>query len=111
MQFILLLWGDEQAELALSPEDRRAIVDQHIAFSRGLRERGQMLGGDGLTPSADGVIVRGDQVTDGPFAETKEQLGGYYLVEVASREDAVEIARAVPASPGMAVEVRAIPEY
>ena len=111
MQFLLLLWGDEAAELALDPEEARAIVDRHIAFARGLRERGVMLGGDGLTPSREGVVVRGKHVSDGPFIETKEQIGGYYLIDVGSRDEAIAIAGDVPASPGMAVEVRRIPEY
>ena len=87
------------------------MVDRHIAFARGLRERGVMLGGDGLTPSRQGAVVEASTCPDGPFIETKEQIGGYYLIEVASREEAIEIAGAVPAGPGKAVEVRRIPEY
>jgi hypothetical protein len=109
MQFILLLWGDEAAELALSGEERGAIVDRHIAFARKLRERGAMVGGDPLGPSSEGALVRNGSVSDGPFAETKEQLGGYYVVEAASRDDAIAMAQQVPASPGMVVEVREIP--
>ena len=108
MQFILLLWGDEAAELAMPDVERRAIVERHIEFSRGLRARGQLVQGDPLGPSSEGAVVRGGVVSDGPFVETKEQLGGYYLVEVASRVEVVEIARRIPASPGMAVEVREI---
>ena len=111
MQFLLLLWGDEAAELALGPEEGRAMVDRHIAFARGLRERGLMLGGDGLTPSREGAVVRGKHVSDGPFIETKVQIGGYYLIDVGSREEAIQIAGAVPRGPGTAVEVRRIPEY
>jgi hypothetical protein len=111
MRFLLLLHGDEAAEDALSPEERRAIVDRHIAFSRELRSAGRFVDGDALGPSRDGKIVRRRGVTDGPFAETKEQLGGYYLIEAASIDEAVEIAKRVPESPGSAVEVRPIPEY
>jgi hypothetical protein len=108
MQFLLLIYGDEVAELALTPEERRAIVDQHRAFGRRLRERGRFLGGDGLTPSRDAVVVRGSRVTDGPFIETKEQLGGYYLVDCEDREAAIGLAKEIPASPGYAVEIRPI---
>ena len=111
MRFLLLLHGDEAAEEALSPAERRAIVDEHIAFSRELRDAGQMLGGEALGSSREGKIVSKRGVTDGPFAETKEQLGGFYLVETGSLDDAVEIAKRIPESPGMAVEVRPIPEY
>ena len=106
MQFLLLLYGDEAAELALTPEERRAIVDRHIAFSKRLRDEGRMLGGDALEPSSAAATLRGSKATDGPFIETKEQLGGYYLVECADRDEAIELARGVPQSPGMVVEVR-----
>jgi hypothetical protein len=108
MQFLFLLYGDEAAEAVLAPEERRAIVDEHIAFSRRLRERGALLGGDALVASDRAFVVRDGRVLDGPFAETKEQLGGYYLVECASREEAEALAREVPQSPGSFVEVRPI---
>ena len=110
MQFLFLLHGDEAAELALEPEERRAIIAQHMDYSRMLRGRGVLRGGDALEPSTAAAVVRDGIVSDGPFAETKEQLGGYYLVEVASRDEAVEYARQVPASPGLVVEVRPVIE-
>ena len=110
MRFLLLLHGDEAAELALTPDQRRSIVGEHVAFSRQLRDAGQMVLGEPLAPSRDGKIVRKRGVTDGPFAETKEQLGGFYVIEVGSMDDALEIAHRVPAGPGLAVEVRPIPE-
>ncbi len=109
MKFLLLLYGDEVAEAALSPAERRAIVDRHLDFSRMALERGALIGGDPLAPSAGAAVVRGGgAVSDGPFAETKEQLGGYYLVECRGRDEAIELARQVPLSPGLAVEVRAL---
>jgi hypothetical protein len=110
MQFILLLYGDEAAEAALTDAERRAIVDAHIAFSRRLRERGAWVAGDAVEPSTRAAWVRDGKATDGPFAETKEQLGGYYVVECASRDDAIEVAREVPASPGSVVEIRPLAE-
>jgi hypothetical protein len=110
MRFLLLLHGDEAAEEALSPAERRAIVDQHVAFSRDLRVAGQLVSGEPLGSSREGKIVSRRGVTDGPFAETKEQVGGFYVIEAASMDDAVAIAQRVPQSPGMAVEVRAIPD-
>ena len=106
MQFLLLIYGDEAAELALTPDERRAIVERHVGFSRRLRDEGRMVGGDALEPSSAAVTVGAGKATDGPFIETKEQLGGYYLVECADREEAVELARGVPDSPGQVVEVR-----
>ena len=107
MRYLLLLWGDEAAEQAMSEAERVAMIEAHRAFSAGLRERGRAVSGDAIQPSATAVVVRPDgSVSDGPFAETKEQLGGYYVVECADRADAIDIARAVPASPGLRVEVR-----
>ena len=74
-----------------------------------LRDRGALIGGEPLESSAGAAVVRdGRRVSDGPYAETKEQLGGYYLVECRDRDEAIELARAVPVSPGLAVEVRAL---
>ncbi len=67
---------DEAAELALTADERRAIMERHIEFARELRGRDAMLAGDPLGPSSDGALVRNGSVSDGPFAETKEQLGG-----------------------------------
>jgi len=108
MQFLFLLYGDEPAELALNDAERSAIVEQHIAFSAALRERGAMVSGAGLAPSTTATMIRDGLITDGPFAETKEQIGGYYLLECADLDEALALARQVPASPGLAVEVRPV---
>jgi hypothetical protein len=110
MRFLLLLYGDEAAEDALTPAERRAIVDEHIAFSRQLHEAGKLVLGEPLGPSHQGRIVSKRGVTDGPFAETKEQLGGVYVIEAGSLDEAIGIAQRVPEGPGLVVEVRAIPE-
>ena len=89
---------------------RRAIVERHIAFSRELRESGAHVYAAPLDEAESGRVVRGELVTDGPFAETKEQLGGLYVIRADSLEKAVEWAKKVPGSPGLAVEVRENPE-
>jgi hypothetical protein len=104
MRYLILLYGDPEGEAALGSEGRRAIVDQHIEFSRRLRERGALVDGDALEPAAR--TLRKGLVTDGPFAETKEQLGGFYLLECADLDEALEWARQVPDSPGLVAEVR-----
>ena len=107
MRYLFLIHGDTEAEAALTPPERRAIVDEHIAYAAMLRERGAHVLGEALTGEA--MTVRpGDKpplVTDGPFAETKEGVGGFYVVECASRDEAVELAALVPRSPGVAVEL------
>jgi len=110
MRCLLLLHGDEAAEMALPLEERLRIVGEHTAFANALRERGSLIATGPLDASSAGRIVRrGGQVTDGPFAETKEQIGGFYVVECASVDDAVDLAKGIPDSPGLVVEVRAIP--
>jgi hypothetical protein len=72
-----------------------------------MHERGQLVESDPLEPSSSAVLVRPDgNVSDGPYLETKEQLGGYYVLEVATRDEAIELARQIPPSPGLVVEVR-----
>ena len=109
MRFLFLIHGDSEAEAALRPDERRAIVAEHTAYAAMLRERGAYVLGEALT--GDAATVRpGDKpfVTDGPFAETKEAVGGFYVVDCASRDDALDLAARVPASPGLAVEVLTI---
>ena len=109
MRFLLLLRGDEAAEAALSPADRRAIVEAHIEYSRRLRSDGRFVYGDPLEASSGAARIRRDgSVVDGPFPETKEALGGYYIVDVPDRAIAIELARAVPDSPGRVVDVHPI---
>ena len=111
MRFLFLIHGDREAEAALSPDERRAIVGEHIAYATMLRERGAHVHGEALGDASTGAVVRPGErpiVTDGPFAETKESVGGFYVVEVANREEAIELAGRVPQSPGAAVEVLTI---
>ena len=111
MRFLLLLHGDEAAEEALPMAERMAIVEAHGAFTQALRDAGKHVSGEPLGSSREGKIVSKRGVNDGPFAETKEQLGGFYVIEADSIDEAVDWAKRVPESPGRQVEVRAIPEF
>ena len=112
MKFLLLLHGDAAAEAAMTDDDRRAIVDQHLAFGRLLSERGARISGEALAPPETGRTIRFDRdrmlVTDGPFLETKEALGGFYVIEAASIDAAIDLVRSVPRSPGLVAELRPI---
>jgi hypothetical protein len=112
VKFAFLLYGDEAAESALTANERRLIVEGHLAFSKMLRERDALRFGEALAPSTTAATVRPRRrgVSDGPFAETKEQLGGLYVVECADRDEAVELGRQIPDSPGLVIEVRPIDE-
>jgi len=111
MRFLFLIHGDADAEAAMTPDERHAIVEQHLAYGSLLRERGAYVLGEALAGGDTAAVVRPGErplVTDGPFAETKEAVGGFYVVECASRDEALELAGHVPRSPGAAVEVLAI---
>jgi hypothetical protein len=109
MRFLFLIHGDREAEAALSPAERTAIVREHMAFGSLLRDRGAHVLGEAL--SGEAATVRPGEnrlLVDGPYAETKEGVGGFYVVECDSREEALELAAQVPQSPGVAVEVLTI---
>jgi len=111
MRFLFLIHGDTEAEAELTPDERRAIVEQHMAYGAMLRDRGAHVLGEALTGEAATVRPGNEPfVVDGPFAETKEGLGGFYVVDCASRDEALELAGRVPRSPGVAVEVVTIAE-
>jgi hypothetical protein len=113
MRFLFLIHGDEAAEAALSRDERRAIVEQHMAFAGALREQGKLVLGEALLGSDAAAVVRPGRtplVTDGPFSTTKEIVGGFYVVECETRDEALELAGRVPESPGAAIEVLQIAE-
>ena len=108
MRFLFLIHGDREGESALGKDERMAIVREHIAFASMLRERGVHVLGEALSGEAATVRPGDGLVVDGPFAETKEAVGGFYVIECESRNEALELARQVPQSPGAVVEVLTI---
>ena len=111
MHFVILLYGDEDAERQLGRGGLAAIVDEHQRFADRLRAEGKLVLGEPLEASARARVIRDGLVTDGPFAETKEQLGGFYVIECADVDEALQWAKDVPQSPGLVVEVRAVADY
>jgi hypothetical protein len=111
-QYLLLIYSDESAMANASEDDASQMMKAYDEYTRWLRDRGWMLGGDALHDTRQATSVRvndGERlVTDGPFAETKEQLGGYYLVEVENLDDAIEAAGHCPGAQHGTVEVRPI---
>lgn len=110
MRYILLICGDESAQAALSPEEAAENSAKYVVFGEEMAARGVLRGGERLRPTSDAttVQVRGGEVLtgDGPFAETKEQIGGYYLVECADLDEAIEVAAKIPAASNGTIEVR-----
>ena len=111
MQYALLIYDDEAAWAQLSEEEQGRILGEYWALDAALKEAGVHRGGEALHPiaTAKSVRGRGALVTDGPFAETKEALGGFYLIEVASEAEALDWAGRIPALG--TVEVRPVIEW
>jgi hypothetical protein len=109
-QYLILIYEDENTYVT-APADSPIfgeIMEAHMRFAGQVEEQGgKILGGNALQPSGTATSVRGDVVTDGPFAETKEVLGGYYLIEARDLDHALVIAKLCPAPYG-GVEVRPI---
>jgi hypothetical protein len=115
MKYLLTLFGDESRFADRTPDQMSENMKRWDAYTTEAIEAGVHLGGEGLQPSATATTVRiqesGDPiVTDGPFAETKEQLGGYYLLDCKDLDDALAWARKIP-MPGGTVEVRPVMDY
>ena len=112
MKYALLIYADEKAWASVPPDEQHAIHEEYDKFANELVERGVMRGGDELadSPAATTVRVRDGQqlVTDGPFAETKEQLGGYYVIEADGLDRALEAAKRCPGAKGGTIEVRPV---
>ena len=114
MKYLCTIYGDESQWNDVTPEQMNEIMSAYFAFSEEGRKAGVIVAGEGLerTSSATTVRVRdGERVlSDGPFAETKEQLGGFYLLDVADLDEAISWAKKIPL-PGGAVEIRPVIDY
>jgi hypothetical protein len=115
MKYMLTLIGEEGGWEDVTPEQMKAEMDRWQEFGQALEQAGAYLAGEGLQESATATTVRvGDGgerlVTDGPYAETKEQVGGFYLIQCENLDEAIEWAKKVPVSGG-GVEVRPVMDY
>jgi hypothetical protein len=115
MRYLVLIYGDEQAGLAMSEAESQAEMAEYYAFTNMVRERGVYEGGEALHPisAATTVRVRDGKTltTDGPFAETKEQLGGYYILNCQNLDEAIEMATHIPGVRRGSIEIRPIYEF
>ena len=112
MQYVLLIYENEKQWESATQGDREKIFGEYMSFTQGIVKSGHMRGGDALEPVSTATTVRvrdGKTVTtDGPFAETKEQLGGFYLIEAKDLDEAIKIAARIPASRTGSIEVRPV---
>jgi hypothetical protein len=107
-QYLVLIYESEEGYAAATPDDWQKLMDAHNRFPDQAKELGgEVVGGNALQQSTTATTIRGDIVTDGPFVETKEVLGGYYLIEAADLDQALAIGKLCPAPFG-GVEVRPI---
>ena len=111
VQYILLIYGDEASGADMSAEEQGKTMQEWADYTQWLRDKGWYLGGDALHPTSEATTVRGQGgtpvTTDGPFAETKEQLGGYYLLECTNLDEAIEASSKMPLRGG-GVEIRPV---
>jgi len=114
VKYMLLICRDEPAWDKLSATERRQIYAETLALSEELTSRGQYLGGVPLHPSSSATSVRvrdGKRlITDGPFAETREQLGGYMIIDVKDLDEAIAVAARIPLARTSTVEIRPVRE-
>jgi hypothetical protein len=113
MKYLCTIYGDESQMASATPEQVNEMLEAYGAFGQ---EAGDaILGGEGLQPTSAATTVRvrdGERMlTDGPFAETKEQLGGFYLLECNSLDEAIELAAKIPGAQFGSVEVRPVMNY
>jgi hypothetical protein len=112
MQYLLMIYEDEKVWNALSEAERGAFYGEYMTFTGDIKKSGHWIGGNPLQPvhTATTVRVRDGKVstTDGPFAETREQLGGYYLVEAKDLDEATRLAARIPGAKLGSIEVRPV---
>ncbi|MEV4664655.1 YciI family protein [Micromonospora echinofusca] len=114
MKFLLIMHMNPQIWEALTEDERNEVMKGHEEFIETIRESGEMLGTTALAEPAESVVVRvrggAPTVSDGPYLEAKEYLGGYYLIECAGRDRAVELAALIPDArvEGLGVEIREV---
>jgi hypothetical protein len=112
MRYALLICTDETTLDAISPSESEAVLAEYAAFGQEMTQRGVLKDGLRLRPTTDATTVRvrdGEVLTsDGPFAETKEQMGGFYLVDCKDLDEAIDVASKIPGARIGSIEVRPV---
>ena len=115
MKYLCLIYDEEKKIEGMSKGEADAFMGEYFAFTDGIKKSGHYIGGEALQPvqTATTVRIRNGKVstTDGPFAETKEQLGGFYLINASDLNDAIRVASKIPSARLGSVEVRPIMEF
>jgi hypothetical protein len=115
MKYLCLIYDEEKKLGGMSKTESDAFMGEYFAFTEGIRKSGHYVAGEALQPvqTATSVRVRNGKVstTDGPFAETKEQLGGFYMIEARDLNDAIQVASKIPSARLGTVEVRPVVDF
>ena len=112
MQYMLLAYVDPNGFAAMKPEDAQKAMAAYTAYGEALRKEGVGVGSNRLRPASDATLVRVTNgkasALNGPYAETKEQLGGYFLIDAKDLDEAIGIAKRIPAARKGTVEIRPV---
>ena len=115
MKYMFLIYTEEGSESQVTPAEREAMMSEYFAFTKEVSAQGVLVAGDELKPTSTATTLRprGNQLatTDGPFAETKEQLGGFYILECQDMAEAVGWATKIPGAKHGSIEVRPIVNF
>ncbi len=115
MKYLCLIYDDEKKMGTMSKTEGDAIMGEYFAFTDGIKKSGHYVSGEALKPvqTATSVRIRDGKVstTDGPFAETKEQLGGFYLITAKDLNDAIQVASKIPSARQGTIEVRPVVNF
>jgi hypothetical protein len=115
MKYLCLIYDDEKKWETMSKAEADAYMGEYFQFTDGIKASGHYLGGNALQPVQTATTIRSRNgklsTTDGPFAETKEQLGGYYLIEARDLNDALQVAQKIPSVRTGSIEVRPVQEF
>ena len=110
MKYLCLIYDEEKKTMSMPKSEADAFMGEYFAFTEGVKQSGQYIGGEALQPTQTATTVRVRngkvQTTDGPFAETKEQIGGFFLIEASGHDEAVQIAAKWPSARIGTIEVR-----
>ncbi len=112
MKYLCLIYSEEKQIAALPEHEGAAMTGEYLAFTDSIKRSGHYVAGERLRPTPTGVTIRSRNgkvsTTDGPFAETKEQLGGFYMIEARDLNDAIQVASRIPGTKVGSIEVRPI---
>ena len=115
MRYLCLIYDDEKQWESLSKSEQDAGVAEYSAFTEAIKQSGHYLAAEALQPVRTATVVRVRNgklsTTDGPYVETKEQLGGFYLIDARDLNDAIQVASRIPSARWGSVEVRPIEEF